>query len=117
MAIRFVEDLAATPDATSIPGAVSLTQQLKSTAVPETVSILYLMDGAHDVWFRRDDQGLAKSLRFEATIDPAGTKLRHALTLARGSGQGPMALVQIDETIETPIGVPLMSAVVVRIVS
>lgn len=117
MAIRFVEDLAATPDATAVPGEVSLTQQLKSTAAPEAVTIFYLLDGAHEVWFRRDAQSLTKSLRFEATIDPAGTKLQHALTLAPGSGQGPMALVQIDETIETQAGIPLMSAVVVRILS
>jgi hypothetical protein len=115
VAIRIVQDLSATPDATRLPGTVTLAQTLKSTVAPEPVTILYLLDGSHDVWFRRDDQGLAKSLRFEATIDPAGTPLQHAVTLANGPGQGPMALVQIDETIETHSGIPLMSAVIVRI--
>jgi hypothetical protein len=110
-----MKDLSATPKAISLPGVVTLEQTLQSMGATETSTVVYLLDGAHNVWFRREDKLLTKCLRFEATIDPAGTPLRHALTLVEGSGQEGMSFVQIDASVETPSGIPLETAVGVSI--
>lgn len=115
MAIQIEQNLTATPNPTALPRRIEFRQTLVSDQPTETVTVLYSLDPAHEVWFLDSASKLTKTITRTDVVSDAGTLRRDRINLQRGPGQGPMALVQIDQTVTDSTGVPLADVCVLQL--
>lgn len=115
MAIQIRKPLTASPNPTTLPKRITLTQTLRSNRTAETITIDYALDPAHDVWFQDGTAAPAKAFRRTETIGRQDQVATDRITLVVGPGQGPQDLVTITETITDAAGGTLPGSVLVQL--
>jgi hypothetical protein len=100
MAIRVVSSprLACSPSPTQIPIRLDVRQTLESNRTSESVTFVYTLDEAHDVWFETAS-GLSKKSVRDGKVGRTEQSIHHRVKLRQGPGSGPMDSVQITQTI------------------
>jgi hypothetical protein len=117
MAIQIRKNLTASPNPTSVPKRIELTQTLRSTFSEEEITIVYRLAPGHQIWFQDGDNPPAKSFTRTETVGSTDQICRDRVDLAIGPGTGPVELVQIDQTITDSFGIPQPDLVLVQIQS
>jgi len=107
MAIQILQNLTATPNPTTLPKRITFQQTLVSDQAAEPIKVVYSLAPAHDVWFEDASGQRTKAIHRADTISQAPKVCRDQITLLRGPGQGPMAMVQVNQTVTDSEGVPL----------
>ncbi len=115
MAIQIRAHLTAAPNPASLPHRIDFRQTLRSNIDGETVVLLYQMDPDHDVWFKDSDGQPAKSIQRTVQVSRADQPVLTRITLQKGPGTGPMASVEIDETITDSAGIAIPDSCVLGI--
>jgi hypothetical protein len=114
MAIQIQQNLTATPNPTTLPKRLTFQQTLVSDRDSEPIAVVYSLDPAHDVWFEDASGHRTKTIHRADTASQTPKVYRDQITLQRGPGQGPMALVQVDQTVTDSTGVPLADVCTLR---
>lgn len=107
MAIQIQQNLTATPNPTTLPKRITFQQTLVSDQAAEPISVLYSLAPEHDVWFEDAGGQLTKTVQRADTVSQIPKVCRDQISMARGPGQGPMALVQVNQTVTDSEGIPL----------
>lgn len=108
MAIQIRAHLTASPNPTTLPRRIDFRQTLRSSLDGgENVVVVYQMDRDHDVWFKDGDGNLTKTIQRTVQVLQADLPVLTRILLVRGPGNGPMALVEIDQTITNPTGIKI----------
>lgn len=115
MAIQIRAHLTASPNPASLPHRIDFRQTLRSNLNGETVVLLYQLDPGHDVWFRDGDGQPAKSVQRTVQVSRADQQVLTRITLQQGPGTGPMASVEIDQTITDSAGIAIPDSCVLGI--
>ncbi len=115
MAIQIRKKLQASPNPTSLPKRVEFTQTLISNRDDQAITVAYRLDPAHDVWFQDSSGNPVKSVERSDTVGKVEKVCVDRIVMQRGPGQGPLALVQVDQTITDPSGITLGDLCVVRL--
>ncbi len=115
MAIQIRKNLEAAPNPTTLPRRVELLQTLRSTLPEEPITIEYRLAPDHQIWFQDGDDPPAKSFVRQENVGTADQVCRDRITLVIGPGTGPLALVQIDQTITDSLGILQPDLVLVQI--
>ena len=115
MAIQIRKNLQAAPNPTSLPKRVEFTQTLISNQNSEPISIVYTLDPAHDVWFQDGSGAPVKSVSRSETLSRVEKVCVDRIEMQRGPGQGPLALVQVNQTVTDSSGITLGDLTVVRL--
>jgi len=117
MAIQIQQNLKATPNPTTLPKRLTFQQTLVSDQAAEPIRVVYTLAAAHDVWFEDAHGQRTKTIQREDTIPNTPKVCRDQITLLRGPGQGPMALVQVNQTVTDSEGVPISDVCTVQLSS
>src|SRR4051794_18459525 len=107
MAIQIQQNLTATPNPTTLPKRITFQQTLVSDQDDEPIAVVYSLDPANDVWFEDASGRRTKTIHRADTVSQTPKVCRDQITLLRGPGQGPLAFVQVDQTVTDSTGVPL----------
>jgi hypothetical protein len=107
MAIQIQKNLQASPNPSALPKRITFAQTLVSDQDAEPITVVYTLAQAHDVWFQDAHGQRAKRIERADTVSQVPKVYRDEITLVRGPGQGPMALVEIDQTVTDSEGVPI----------
>jgi hypothetical protein len=108
MAIQIRTHLTASPNPTTLPRRIDFRQTLRSNLDGgENAVLVYQMDPAHEIWFKDSDGNLTKTIQRTLQVSPADLPVLTRITVVKGPGTGPMALVEIDQTITTPTGIKI----------
>ena len=117
MAIQIRKNLTASPNPTSLPKRIELTQTLRSTLPDEDITIVYRLAPGHQIWFKDGEDPPAKTFTRTETVGSTDQICRDRVELVIGPGTGPIELVQIDQTITDSFGIPQPDLVLVQIQS
>jgi hypothetical protein len=117
MAIQIRQNLQAAPNPTSLPKRVEFTQTLISNRDSESIGIVYNLDPAHDVWFQDGSGALVKSVTRSETLSRVEKVCVDRIEMLRGPGQGPLATVQVNQTLTDSSGITLGDLTVVRLLT
>src|SRR5262245_30232609 len=117
MAILIRKNLAASPNPTTLPKRIELSQTLRSTLPEEPITSVYRLAPDHQIWSQDGDGPPAKSFTRTETVGPVDQVCRDRVVLVIGPGTGPIELVQIDQTITDSFGIDQPDLVVVQILS
>jgi hypothetical protein len=117
MAIQIRKNLTASPNPTSVPKHIQLTQTLRSTLPSEPITIAYQLAPGHQIWFKDGDDPPAKSFNRTEPVGPTDQICRDRIGLVIGPGTGPVQMVQIDQTITDSLGIPQPDLVLIQIQS
>ena len=115
MAIQIVQNLSVSPNPTSLPKRIELSQTLRSNLAAEQIQVQYSLDAAHNVFFVDGDEPPAKTFSRTEKIGRTDQVCVDRVTLKTGSGQGPMASVTIRQVITDSIGLVVTDLVIVRL--
>jgi hypothetical protein len=115
MAIQIRKNLQASPNPTSLPKRVEFTQTLISNRDNQAITVVYRLDPAHDVWFQDAGGNPTKSVERTDTISRVEKVCVDRIVMQRGPGQGPLTLVEVNQTITDPSGITLGDVSVVRL--
>lgn len=115
MAIQIRRNLQASPNPTSLPKRVEFTQTLISNRDNDPITVAYRLDPAHDVWFQDSAGAPTKSVERPETVSRVEKVCVDRMVMQRGPGQGPLALVQVNQTITDASGITLGDVAVVRL--
>ena len=116
MAIQILKNLQASPNPTSLPKRIELVQTLKSTLASEPITLQYRMAPDHQIWFQDGADPPSKTFERTETVGLTAQVCRDRIELVIGPGTGPIALVQIDQTITDSLGLEQPDLVLVQIV-
>ncbi|HEV7669765.1 MAG TPA: hypothetical protein VGS22_14680 [Thermoanaerobaculia bacterium] len=117
MAILIRKNLTASPNPTTLPKRIELSQTLRSTLPEEPITVVYQLAPGHQIWFKDGDNPPAKSFSRPETVGTTDQICRDRVELVIGPGTGPIELVQIDQTITDSFGIPQPDLVLVQIQS
>ena len=115
MAIQIRSHLTATPNPTSLPRRIDFHQTLRSNMSNEQVVLTFQMDPGHNVWFRDGDGKPAKTVQRTVQVSQADQPELIRITLQTGPGDGPMASVEIDQTVTDSAGIKIPDSCVLGI--
>jgi hypothetical protein len=107
MAIQIQQNLTASPNPAALPKRITFEQTLVSDQDAEPITILYALKPSHDVWFQDGSGKHTKKIQRTDTVSQTPKVYRDQITLVRGPGHGPMAMVEVDQTITDGEGVPI----------
>jgi hypothetical protein len=107
MAIQIRAHLTASPNPTSLPRRIDFRQTLRSNMDGEEVVVVYQMDPGHEVWFRDGNGNATKTIQRTLQVSQADQPELTRITLQKGPGTGPMASVEIDQTITDSSGIKI----------
>ena len=107
MAIQIRQRLEASPNPTSLPRRIEFRQTLRSNRAAETITVVYSMDAAHNVWFQDGTNPLTKSITRQETVGRDDKVCLDRVMVEEGPGQGPMDVVQVDQAITDASGVTI----------
>ena len=107
MAIQIQQNLTASPNPAALPKRVTFEQTLVSDQDAEPITVVYTLAPAHDVWFQDASGQRTKRIRRTDPVSQVPKVYRDEITLVRGPGNGPMAMVEVDQTITDSEGVPI----------
>lgn len=117
MAIQIRENLQASPNPTSLPKRVEFTQTLISNRVDEPISVVYQLDRSHNVWFEDSSGNPVKSVERSETVSTVEKVCVDRIVMRLGPGQGPMALVQVNQTVTDSSGLTVGDLCILRLES
>jgi hypothetical protein len=117
MAIQIVKNLQAAPNPTALPKRVEFSQTLISNRDAEAITVVYTLDRAHDVWFQDAAGQPTKSIERTDTVSKVAKVCVDRIVVQRGPGQGPLALVQVNQTVTDSSGITLGDVCVLQIQS
>lgn len=115
MAIQIRAHLTASPNPASLPRRIDFRQTLRSNQDGEEIVVVYQMDPDHEVWFKDGDGNPAKSIQRTLQVSRADQPVLTRITLQKGPGTGPMASVEIDQTITDSSGIAIPDSCVLGI--
>jgi hypothetical protein len=104
MAIQIRAHLTATPNPADLPRRIDFHQTLRSNVDGETVVVVYQMDPGHEIWFKDGNGKAVKAIQRTFQVSQADQPVLTRITLQKGPGTGPMASVEIDQTITDSSG-------------
>lgn len=115
MAIQIRSNLQASPNPTSLPKRVEFTQTLISNRDDEPITVSYDLDPAHNVWFEDSSGNPVKSVERTETVSRVEKVCVDRIVMRLGPGRGPLALVQVNQTVTDSSGITLGDVAVVRL--
>lgn len=115
MAIQIRSNLQVSPNPTSLPKRLEFTQTLIGNRDDEAITVSYDLDPAHDVWFEDSSGNPVKSVQRSETVSQVAKVCVDRIVMRRGPGQGPLALVQVNQTITDSSGLTLGDVAVVEL--
>jgi hypothetical protein len=107
MAIQIRSHLTASPNPTSLPRRIDFHQTLRSNMDGEEITVEYQMDPGHGVWFKDGDGNATKTIQRPLQVTQTDLPELRRITLQKGPGTGPMASVEIDQTITDSSGIKI----------
>ena len=117
MAIQIRKKLSATPNPTSLPKRIELTQTLRSNRDAENIQVTYELDAAHNVWFDDGNGNAVKSVERAETVGRTDQVCVDRILTKLGPGNGPMATVEIRQTITDGSGINSGDMTILRLTS
>lgn len=115
MAIQIRKNLSASPNPTMLGKRLELAQTLRSTLESEPITLVYRLAPDHEIWFQDGEAPPSKTFTRSETVGQADQICRDRVDLVKGPGTGPIALVQIDQTITDSLGIAQPDLVLVQI--
>jgi hypothetical protein len=107
MAIQIRVPLTASPNPTSLPRRIDFHQTLRGNIDGETVLAVYELDPDHDIWFQDANGKPTKTVQrsLEVSQAQADQVFLIRIVMQRGPGTGPLAMVEIDQTLTDSSGI------------
>lgn len=115
MAIQIVHNLSVSPNPTSLPKRIELSQTLRSNLAAEKIRVSYSLDAAHNVFFVDGDDPPSKTFTRDETVGRPDQQCVDRVTLQIGPGDGPMAAITIRQAITDSIGLTVTDSVILRL--
>lgn len=117
MAVEILNHLVASPNPTTLPKRVELTQTLKSSLPEEVILVRYSLEASHNVWFEGADEQLTKQVTRPETVGLAPQVCVDRLQMTTGPGTGEMLTVEIQQAIRDSEGNVIPDLVVLQLES
>jgi hypothetical protein len=107
MAIQIRAHLTASPNPADLPRRIDFHQTLRSNMDGENVVVVYQLDPDHEIWFKDGNGKAVKTIQRTLQVSQADQPVLTRITLQKGPGTGPMASVEIDQTITDSSGIAI----------
>jgi hypothetical protein len=105
MAIQIRVPLTASPNPTSLPRRIDFHQTLRSNMDGETVLVVYELEPDNDIWFQDANGKPTKTVQRSLEVSQADQAVLTRIVMQRGPGTGPLAMVEIDQTLTDSSGI------------
>lgn len=117
MAIFVDQDLAASPNPTTLPKRIEFTQTLHSSLASEAITCQYSLAAAHNIWFQDNDGNLMKTVVREDTVGSSPQVTIDRITLTTGPGMSGLLTVEVAQSLRDSQGNVTPGLVIVQIQS
>ena len=115
MAIFVDQDLAASPNPTTLPKRIEFTQTLHSSLDSEAITCQYSLAAAHNIWFDDGNGNLSKQVVRQDTIGSAPQATVDRITMTTGPGMAGLLTVEVAQSLRDSEGNVTPGLVIVQI--